>query len=176
MAFILVPHRRPNPNVVVHLLGRLSKQAALQRISPRWSRRLDFLAQLNLDVSPQLLAAYMVKMILGPSSRKRSSSHKRGAWRTRRLVNWIGSFRTIGNDLRSRLPRSAVVRILGDLVNQPSPDRREYMVLATARTKDRRLRSREPFPRAQKRLELGPLAVRFGLTIAICEDPTWWIL
>jgi hypothetical protein len=30
-------------------------------------------------VSPQLLAAYLVKTILGPSSRKRSSSQERGA-------------------------------------------------------------------------------------------------
>ena len=49
------------------------------------------------------------------------------------------------NDLRSRLLRSAVVRTFGDLVSQPSPNSREHMVLATARTKDRRLRSREPF-------------------------------
>ena len=28
LALILVPHRRPNPNVVVHLLGRLLKAAS----------------------------------------------------------------------------------------------------------------------------------------------------
>src|SRR6476469_5644907 len=97
---------------------------------------------------PSLLSfsppTYLVKTILGPSLRKWSSSQERGAWRTRRLVNWIGSFRTGANDLRSRLRRSAVVRTFGELVGQPSPDCREHMVLATARTKDRRLRSREP--------------------------------
>src|SRR6476469_6913270 len=84
---------------------------------------------------------HLVKTILAPNLRKRSSSQERGAWQTKRLVNWIGSFRTEANDLRSRLRRSAVVRTFGDLVDQPSPNSREHMVLATARTKDRRLRS-----------------------------------
>src|SRR6185312_1061089 len=39
------------------------------------------------------LPTYLVKTILGPSLRRRSSSQERGAWQTRRLVNWIGSFR-----------------------------------------------------------------------------------
>jgi hypothetical protein len=116
-------------------------------------------------VSPQLLAAYLP----GENDPRTELTQaeflaRAGRLANERLVNWIGSFRTIGNDLRGRLRRSAVVRTFGNLVNQPSPDCREYI-------KDRRLRSREPFPRAQKRLELGPLDVRFGLTIAICEDP-----
>jgi hypothetical protein len=57
----------------------------------------------------------------------------------------IGLDRVGANNLRSRLRRSAFVRTFGDLVDQPSPDSREHMVLATARTKDRRLRPGESF-------------------------------
>ena len=46
-----------------------------------------------LSFSPPI---YLVKTILAPSSRKRSSSQEHGAWQTKRLVNWIGSFRNRG--------------------------------------------------------------------------------
>src|SRR6476620_12078491 len=39
---------------------------------------------------------HLVKTILAPNLRKRSSSQERGAWQTKRLVNWIGSFRNRG--------------------------------------------------------------------------------
>jgi hypothetical protein len=55
----------------------------------------------------------------------------------------IGLDRLGANNLRSRLRGSAFARSFGDFIDQPSPDSREHMVLATARTKDRRLRPRE---------------------------------
>ena len=70
--------------------------------------------------------------------------------RAAELLHGLDRLEREANDLRSRLRRSAVVRTFGDLVDQPSPDCREYMVLATARTKDRRLRSREPFVAGSK--------------------------
>ena len=45
-------------------------------------------------VSPQLLAAYLPgENDPRTELTKRSSSQERGAWRTKRLVIWIGSFR-----------------------------------------------------------------------------------
>jgi hypothetical protein len=57
----------------------------------------------------------------------------------------IGLDRLGINHRRSRLRGSTFIRSLGELVDQPSPDSGKRVVLATVRTKDRRLRPRESF-------------------------------